>query len=79
MPVERPITFMMVDGLLKLPCKLLTARIGLSYNCIRGPENITMITYDDGNLQKHKVTRIEVVSDTDDHVFHAMDATQQYR
>lgn len=82
-----------------------------------------MITYDDGNLKKHKVTSqevdqvldsrnlttrifdlaparngneramfvgltlqgrlievgIEAVSDTDDHVFHAMDATQQYR
>ena len=82
-----------------------------------------MITCDDGNLKKHKVTRqevdqvldsrnltsrvfdlaparngneramfvgltlqgrlievgVEVVSDMDDHVFHAMDATQQYR
>jgi uncharacterized DUF497 family protein len=82
-----------------------------------------MITYDDSNLKKHKVTRhevdqvldsrnlstrvfdlvparngneramfvgltmqirlievgVEAISDTNDHVFHAMDATQQYR
>jgi len=82
-----------------------------------------MITYDDGNLKKHKVTRqevdqvldsrnlttrvfdlaparngneramfagltlegrllevgVEAISDADEHVFHAMDATQQYR
>jgi len=82
-----------------------------------------MLTYDDGNLKKHKVTHqevdqvldsrnlttrvfdlaparngneramfvgltqqgrllevgIEAVSDTDDHMFHAMNATRQYR
>lgn len=82
-----------------------------------------MLTYDDGNLKKHDVTRqevdqvldernlsnrvfdliparngneramfvgltlegrlievgVEAVSDTDDHAFHAMDATKQYR